>query len=200
MGGARIIAVLEPRSNTMKLGTMKAQLPASVAAADRVFCYAGNLGWDAAAAFAPLGAKATVIDDLDALVDAIARDAHAGDHVVVMSNGGFGGIHDKLLQRLAGRERVTTIVYLHGFRSSPASAKAQAMRARGRRAARASAPATARSRARRGSARGDRSASSRWIERAAAPIAAAHRWLHRQLARRLLRDACSPSATPRARC
>jgi UDP-N-acetylmuramate: L-alanyl-gamma-D-glutamyl-meso-diaminopimelate ligase len=99
--GARIIAVLEPRSNTMKLGTMKAQLPASVAAADRVYCYAGNLGWDAGEVFAPLGVKAAVIDDLDALVDAIARDAHAGDHVVVMSNGSFGGIHDKLLRRLA---------------------------------------------------------------------------------------------------
>jgi UDP-N-acetylmuramate: L-alanyl-gamma-D-glutamyl-meso-diaminopimelate ligase len=98
---ARIIAVLEPRSNTMKLGTMKAQLPASVAAADRVYCYAGNLGWDAGEVFAPLGAKAAVIDDLDVLVDAIARDAHAGDHVVVMSNGSFGGIHDKLLRRLA---------------------------------------------------------------------------------------------------
>jgi UDP-N-acetylmuramate: L-alanyl-gamma-D-glutamyl-meso-diaminopimelate ligase len=80
---------------------MKAQLPASVAAADRVYCYAGNLGWDAGEVFGPLGAKAAVIDDLDVLVDAIARDAHAGDHVVVMSNGSFGGIHDKLLQRLA---------------------------------------------------------------------------------------------------
>jgi UDP-N-acetylmuramate: L-alanyl-gamma-D-glutamyl-meso-diaminopimelate ligase len=97
----RIVAVLEPRSNTMKLGTMKAALPASVAAADRVWCYAGNLGWDAGAVFAPLGDKARVVDDLDALVDAIARDARAGDQIVVMSNGAFGGIHDKLLARLA---------------------------------------------------------------------------------------------------
>jgi UDP-N-acetylmuramate: L-alanyl-gamma-D-glutamyl-meso-diaminopimelate ligase len=101
MGDARIVAVLEPRSNTMKLGTMKAALPASVAAADRVWCYAGNLGWDAGAVFAPLGDKARVVDDLDALVDAIARDARAGDQIVVMSNGAFGGIHDKLLARLA---------------------------------------------------------------------------------------------------
>jgi UDP-N-acetylmuramate: L-alanyl-gamma-D-glutamyl-meso-diaminopimelate ligase len=101
VGGARIVAVLEPRSNTMKLGAMKDALPGSLTAADRVFCYAAHLGWDAAAALAPLGAKATVHDDLDALVEAIAADARPGDHLVVMSNGGFGGIHPKLLARLA---------------------------------------------------------------------------------------------------
>jgi len=100
VGDARIVAVLEPRSNTMKLGTMKAALPASVAAADRVWCYAGHLGWDAGAVFAPLGERARVVEDLDALVDAIASDARAGDKIVVMSNGAFGGIHDKLIARL----------------------------------------------------------------------------------------------------
>ena len=100
VGGARIVAVLEPRSNTMKLGAMKAALPGSLAAADRVFCYAANLGWDAGAALAPLGGKAAVHDDLDALVAAIAAEAKPGDHVLVMSNGGFGGIHAKLLARL----------------------------------------------------------------------------------------------------
>jgi UDP-N-acetylmuramate: L-alanyl-gamma-D-glutamyl-meso-diaminopimelate ligase len=100
VGGARIVAVLEPRSNTMKLGAMKAALPESLAAADRVFCYAANLGWDAGAALAPLGGKAAVHDDLDALVAAIAAEAKPGDHVLVMSNGGFGGIHAKLLARL----------------------------------------------------------------------------------------------------
>jgi UDP-N-acetylmuramate: L-alanyl-gamma-D-glutamyl-meso-diaminopimelate ligase len=99
----RILAVIEPRSNTMKLGVMKAQLPASLSAAQRVYCYAGNLGWDPAEALEPLGHKAMVAHDLDALVDAIANDARPGDHVVVMSNGGFGGIHDKLLARLAER-------------------------------------------------------------------------------------------------
>jgi len=99
--GARILAVLEPRSNTMKLGVMKAQLPGSLTDADRVFCFTGGLGWDAAEALAPLGAKATTHDDLDALADAIAREARAGDHVLVMSNGGFGGIHGKILERLA---------------------------------------------------------------------------------------------------
>ncbi len=101
VGAARILAVLEPRSNTMKLGAMKAALPGSLAAADRVYCYAANLGWDAVAALAPLGERATVRDDLSALVEAIAVDARPGDHVLVMSNGGFGGIHEKLLARLA---------------------------------------------------------------------------------------------------
>jgi UDP-N-acetylmuramate: L-alanyl-gamma-D-glutamyl-meso-diaminopimelate ligase len=101
VGSSRIVAVLEPRSNTMKLGAMKDALPGSLAAAERVFCYSANLGWDVAAALAPLGGKATVMSDLPALVDAIACEATPGDHVLVMSNGGFGGIHDKLLARLA---------------------------------------------------------------------------------------------------
>ncbi|RTL49249.1 MAG: UDP-N-acetylmuramate:L-alanyl-gamma-D-glutamyl-meso-diaminopimelate ligase [Rhodocyclaceae bacterium] len=99
--GCRILAVLEPRSNTMKLGTMKAQLPRSLTDADAVFCYANNLGWDAREALAPLGDKAAVFDDLEALVAAIAAAAKAGDQVLVMSNGGFGGIHGKLLTALA---------------------------------------------------------------------------------------------------
>ena len=103
VGSARIIAVLEPRSNTMKLGAVKDALPASLARADMTFCYAGKLPWDPAVALAPLGAKAAVHRDLDALVTAIVADARAGDHILVMSNGGFGGIHDKLLQRLAAR-------------------------------------------------------------------------------------------------
>jgi UDP-N-acetylmuramate: L-alanyl-gamma-D-glutamyl-meso-diaminopimelate ligase len=101
VNGARILAVLEPRSNTMKLGAMKDKLPVSLAGADRVFCYAANLGWDVAGALAPLGGKAQVFGELPALVEAIAREARPGDHVVVMSNGGFGGIHEKLLARLA---------------------------------------------------------------------------------------------------
>jgi UDP-N-acetylmuramate: L-alanyl-gamma-D-glutamyl-meso-diaminopimelate ligase len=101
VGGARILAVLEPRSNTMKLGTMKAQLPGSLAGAERVFCYGANLGWDAAEALAPMGDKARVFDDLQRLVAAIAAEARDGDQVLVMSNGGFGGIHGKLLAALA---------------------------------------------------------------------------------------------------
>ncbi len=101
VGPARILAVLEPRSNTMKLGTMKAALPEALMDADAVFCYAANLGWDAAEALALLGAKAGVFDDLDALVAAVVAMAREGDQVLVMSNGGFGGIHDKLLAALA---------------------------------------------------------------------------------------------------
>jgi UDP-N-acetylmuramate: L-alanyl-gamma-D-glutamyl-meso-diaminopimelate ligase len=86
----------------MKRGVMKDQLPASVELADRVYIYSADLGWDAAALFAGLGAKARSIDDLDALVQAIVTDARPGDHVLVMSNGGFGGIHQKLLDALHG--------------------------------------------------------------------------------------------------
>jgi UDP-N-acetylmuramate: L-alanyl-gamma-D-glutamyl-meso-diaminopimelate ligase len=98
---ARILAVVEPRSNTMKLGVMKQALPGSLAAADRVFCYSGGLTWDAAEALAPLGDKASVHPDLAELVAAIVGTANAGDHVLVMSNGGFGGVHQKLLDALA---------------------------------------------------------------------------------------------------
>jgi UDP-N-acetylmuramate: L-alanyl-gamma-D-glutamyl-meso-diaminopimelate ligase len=102
VGLDRILAVLEPRSNTMKLGTMKAQLPWSLEEADLSFCYQGNLGWDAREALAPMGDKAIVCDTIDALVAAVRRAAKPGDHVLCMSNGGFGGVHDKLLAALAG--------------------------------------------------------------------------------------------------
>jgi UDP-N-acetylmuramate: L-alanyl-gamma-D-glutamyl-meso-diaminopimelate ligase len=100
IGSARILAVLEPRSNTMKLGVMKDALPGSLKDADLVFCYAGNLGWDARGALAPLGNKAVVEEDLGALIGKITAAARPGDHILVMSNGGFGGIHEKLLKQL----------------------------------------------------------------------------------------------------
>jgi UDP-N-acetylmuramate: L-alanyl-gamma-D-glutamyl-meso-diaminopimelate ligase len=100
VGAARILAVLEPRSNTMKLGVMKDALPESLRDADAVFCYANNLGWDAAAALAPIQQKAQTFDELEQLVTAVTAMAKPGDHVLVMSNGGFGGVHQKLLQAL----------------------------------------------------------------------------------------------------
>jgi UDP-N-acetylmuramate: L-alanyl-gamma-D-glutamyl-meso-diaminopimelate ligase len=100
VNGARIIAVIEPRSNTMKLGVMKQALPRSLAAADQVFCFSGGLSWDAVAALAPLGDKALVYADLDQLIADIAISSRVGDQVLIMSNGGFGGIHEKLLHRL----------------------------------------------------------------------------------------------------
>ncbi len=99
-GLARILAVFEPRSNTMKQGAMKAQLPWALEEADLSFCLQGNYGWDAAEALAPLGATALVADSVDKLVAAIAQAARPGDRVLVMSNGGFGGIHAKLLAAL----------------------------------------------------------------------------------------------------
>ena len=101
VGKSRILAVLEPRSNTMKLGVMKQALPASLVDADLVFCYGANLGWDAKEALAPISQKSAVFDDLDAMVKAITQEARNGDQILVMSNGGFGGIHQKLLTALA---------------------------------------------------------------------------------------------------
>jgi UDP-N-acetylmuramate: L-alanyl-gamma-D-glutamyl-meso-diaminopimelate ligase len=98
--GERILAVFEPRSNTMKLGAMKAQLPWSLEQTDLAFCHSGGLGWDAAQALAPMGERAQVADSIDDLVDQVAALARPGDHIVCMSNGGFGGIHLKLLQSL----------------------------------------------------------------------------------------------------
>jgi UDP-N-acetylmuramate: L-alanyl-gamma-D-glutamyl-meso-diaminopimelate ligase len=103
VGAARILAVFEPRSNTMKLGAMKSQLPWSLEAADISFCHTGGLDWDAAEVLAPLGAKAHTAGSIDELVHSVTAAAHAGDHIVCMSNGGFGGIHLKLLAALASR-------------------------------------------------------------------------------------------------
>ena len=101
--GERILAVFEPRSNTMKLGAMKAQLPWSLKQVDLAFCHSGGLGWDAREALAPMGDKANVADNIDELVNAITAVARTGDHIVCMSNGGFGGIHLKLLQALQNK-------------------------------------------------------------------------------------------------
>jgi UDP-N-acetylmuramate: L-alanyl-gamma-D-glutamyl-meso-diaminopimelate ligase len=109
VGKARILAVLEPRSNTMKLGVMKAQLPASLEAADTVFAYGAStgkesLGWDLDEVLAPLNrsgvTRAKAFDDLNALVAAVVKEAKPGDHILVMSNGGFGGVHQKILKAL----------------------------------------------------------------------------------------------------
>lgn len=101
IGNARILTVVEPRSNTMKLGTMKAQLPGSLQDADMVFCYAKDLGWNAAEVLASMGEAAHSFDHLDELVKAVTAVARAGDYILVMSNGGFGGVHEKLLGALA---------------------------------------------------------------------------------------------------
>src|SRR5207253_10877474 len=85
--GGRILAVFEPRSNTMKLGTMKSQLPWSLEQADLAFCHSGGLGWDAQQALAPMGAQAVVADSIDKLVDRVVAAARPGDHILCMSNG-----------------------------------------------------------------------------------------------------------------
>jgi UDP-N-acetylmuramate: L-alanyl-gamma-D-glutamyl-meso-diaminopimelate ligase len=99
----RILAVFEPRSNTMKLGTMKALLPWSLEDADLAFCHGGGLGWDARVVLASMGATAQVADTIDELVAQVVAQARPGDHILCMSNGGFGGIHLKLLQALQNK-------------------------------------------------------------------------------------------------
>ena len=101
-GLARILAVFEPRTNTMKQGDMKAALPWALEEADLAFCLQGNYGWDAADALLPMGAQAVVADSVDKLVALIVKAARPGDQVLVMSNGGFGGLHAKLLTALGG--------------------------------------------------------------------------------------------------
>ncbi len=99
----RILAVFEPRSNTMKLGSMKAQLPWALEEVDLAFCHSKGLDWDAAEALMPLEVPVFVSDDIDQLVKSVLAAARPGDHVLCMSNGGFSGIHEKLLAGLATR-------------------------------------------------------------------------------------------------
>lgn len=105
VGEARIVAVLEPRSNTMKLGTMSARLPAALELADIVFCYNETQGkhsitWDAEQVFADMPQPTQVHHDLEQLLQAVTETAQAGDHILIMSNGGFGGFHSKLISNL----------------------------------------------------------------------------------------------------
>jgi len=99
-GEGRILAVFEPRSNTMKRGVMREALPGALEDADFCYVYTAGLGWNAEATFAPLGSRVRCRGEIDALVAAVAADSRPGDHILVMSNGGFGGIHEKLLARL----------------------------------------------------------------------------------------------------
>ncbi len=99
-GSQRILAIFEPRSNTMKLGTMTAQLPWSLEQADLAFCHAGGLDWDARAALVPMGDRAQVADNIEQLLAQVKAAARPGDHLLCMSNGGFGGIHVRLLEAL----------------------------------------------------------------------------------------------------
>jgi UDP-N-acetylmuramate: L-alanyl-gamma-D-glutamyl-meso-diaminopimelate ligase len=104
VGDARIVAVLEPRSNTMKLGVHRDQLAPALRQADRAwFLAAPDLGWDLPAALAPLGGRVGFADTVDALVQKLADEAKPGDQLLIMSNGGFGGLHEKLLAELRKR-------------------------------------------------------------------------------------------------
>ncbi|MFO1378262.1 MAG: UDP-N-acetylmuramate:L-alanyl-gamma-D-glutamyl-meso-diaminopimelate ligase [Steroidobacteraceae bacterium] len=107
VGAARIVAVLEPRSNTMKLGVQRDELPASLGAADRVWFHRpADLGWDLQAVAERLDGRGAVATDVGSLVTSLAAELRPGDHVLVMSNGGFGGLHEKLLEALRARRGV----------------------------------------------------------------------------------------------
>ncbi|MBL0142267.1 MAG: UDP-N-acetylmuramate:L-alanyl-gamma-D-glutamyl-meso-diaminopimelate ligase [Betaproteobacteria bacterium] len=103
VGRGRIVAVFEPRSNTMKLGTMQSRLAKSLEGADLIYCYASHLGWDPEKALAPLSSRAVIYSELDPMVEALGHVLRPGDHVLVMSNGGFGAVHARLLALLAAK-------------------------------------------------------------------------------------------------
>ncbi|HTD72865.1 MAG TPA: UDP-N-acetylmuramate:L-alanyl-gamma-D-glutamyl-meso-diaminopimelate ligase [Steroidobacteraceae bacterium] len=104
VGAARIIAVLEPRSNTMKLGVHRDQLAPSLETADRTWFFAPpDLGWDLKGAVSSMGDRVGLAGTVDELVKGLAAQAHSGDHVLIMSNGGFGGLHEKFLAALRAR-------------------------------------------------------------------------------------------------
>ena len=100
VGRSRIIAVFEPRSNTMKLGTMQDRLASSLSDADLVFCYVKDLGWDSSRSLGALGGRAFTHVDMGTMVETLGRMLRPGDSVLVMSNGGFGGVHEKILERI----------------------------------------------------------------------------------------------------
>ena len=98
--GERILAVFEPRSNTMKLGAMRSRLAESFDGADRVYSYSGGVDWDVAAAMQPLGDRAVNMGDIGALTNTLVANSRRGDHILIMSNGAFGGIHQRVLDQL----------------------------------------------------------------------------------------------------
>jgi UDP-N-acetylmuramate: L-alanyl-gamma-D-glutamyl-meso-diaminopimelate ligase len=101
VGGERILAVLEPRSNTMKLGVHKEELAGCFNGADEVFFFQPpNIGWDLGEVTAHMEKPGKVFNELDTLINRLVAESRDGDHILIMSNGGFGGIHDKLLARL----------------------------------------------------------------------------------------------------
>ncbi|GGB88631.1 UDP-N-acetylmuramate--L-alanyl-gamma-D-glutamyl-meso-2,6-diaminoheptandioate ligase [Marinobacterium zhoushanense] len=107
IGDAPLLAVIEPRSNTMRLGSHRDALAPSAAVADRVYWYQPpGLEWSLDQVVAQSRNPASLENDLDGLIETLARDAVSGSHIVIMSNGGFGGIHQKLLARLQQREAV----------------------------------------------------------------------------------------------
>jgi UDP-N-acetylmuramate: L-alanyl-gamma-D-glutamyl-meso-diaminopimelate ligase len=101
----RLIAVFEPRSNTMKMGAMRSRLAQSLAGADHICCHRDGLQWDPAQDLATLGTRAVCLSDIEALLEHLYGELRSGDQVLIMSNGGFGGLHQRLIEGLESRSR-----------------------------------------------------------------------------------------------
>jgi len=104
VGSARILLVLEPRSNTMRMGVHSGTLAASMQGADRIWMHEpGDLTWSMTDVAQTTGVPASVSGSVQAIIDEVVREARPGDHILVMSNGGFGGIHERLVIGLQGK-------------------------------------------------------------------------------------------------
>ncbi len=109
VGSARLVAVLEPRSNTMRMGVHRDTLGPSLALADEVWFYVPpDLGWELESAVRQLGRRAHFAADIGDLLERLCAGLRSGDHVLIMSNGGFGGLHARLLDALGRRGRLAT--------------------------------------------------------------------------------------------
>jgi len=100
---ARILAVFEPRSNSMKMGHHNESLPASLDTADLIYCYTAGLDWHATELFRPLGNKGSLFDDISMMIRTIVNSALPGDFILIMSNGGFQNIHEKVIELLGSK-------------------------------------------------------------------------------------------------
>ena len=100
---SRVLAVFEPRSNSMRLGHHNAYLSDSLAIADLVYCYTGGLDWNANELFASIGDAAFLSDDINVMTRSIVENARPGDLILIMSNGGFQNIHEKVLDLLRSK-------------------------------------------------------------------------------------------------
>jgi UDP-N-acetylmuramate: L-alanyl-gamma-D-glutamyl-meso-diaminopimelate ligase len=108
VGQSRIVAVVEPRSNTMRMGVHRSELGAALSEADQVEIFRPEgMGWDLDKITGT--GTITVNDDISSMVNRLATGIQKGDHIVIMSNGGFGGLHEKLIARLKNGQGTASV-------------------------------------------------------------------------------------------